>query len=42
MKLSPRSWPADLSVGVIFLGSVLLITIVMLTMVVLLSAGILV
>jgi len=39
--LSPRTWPADVGVGMIFLGSVGLITIVMLTMVVLFSAKIL-
>ena len=39
--LSPRTWPADVGVGFIFLGSVGLITVVMLTMVVLFSAKIL-
>ena len=41
-KLSPRSWPSDLGVGVVFLASVGLITIVMLTLVILFSLRILV
>ena len=40
--LSPRTWPADVGVGLIFLGSVGLISILMLSMVVLFSAKILV
>lgn len=39
---SLRSWPSDIGVGVIFLASVGLITVVMITMVVLFSRGILV
>jgi hypothetical protein len=39
---SPRTWPADLGVGFIFLGSIFAISVVMLTMVVLFSAKILV
>ena len=39
---SPRTWPADVGVGFIFLGSVGAITVVMLTMVVLFSAKILI
>ena len=38
---SPRSWPADVGVGLVFLGSVGLITLVMLTLVILFSAKIL-
>ena len=40
--LSPRTWAADVGVGFIFLGSIGLITVLMLTMVVLFSAKILV
>jgi len=43
MKMfSPRTWPADVGVGFIFLGSVGIISIFMLSMVVLFSAKILV
>jgi hypothetical protein len=39
--LSPRTWPSDVGVGLIFLGSIGAITVLMLTMVVLSSAKIL-
>jgi hypothetical protein len=41
-ETSGRSLPADVGVGLVFLGSVGLITIVMLTLVILFSAKILV
>ena len=39
--LSPRTWPSDVGVGILFLGSVGAISVLMLTMVVLFSAKIL-
>ena len=43
MKLfSPRSWPSDVGVGVLFLVSVGLISVVMLSLVVLFSLRILI
>ncbi len=39
---SPRSWSGDVGVGLLFLGSIGLITIVMLTMLVLFSLKVLV
>jgi hypothetical protein len=41
-RLSPSSLPGDVSVGIVFLASVGLITVAMLTMVVLFSMNILV